>query len=79
LVQGDAGKQQVAATIRPLSAKIPIALNDRAVKTRLFSSTILLLYFSLEGVEIVVFAFILVLLRHRYTNGSEHLPVLLGP
>jgi hypothetical protein len=35
--------------------------------------------FSLEGVEIVVFAFILVLLRDRYTNGSEQLPVLLGP
>lgn len=34
--------------------------------------------FSLEGVEIVVFAFILVFLRDRYTNGSEQLPVPLG-
>ena len=34
--------------------------------------------FSLEGIEIVVFAFILVLLVDRYTNGSEQLPVLLG-
>ena len=33
----------------------------------------------LEGVEIVAFAYILVLLCNRYTSGSEQLPVLLGP
>ena len=44
-----------------------------------FKGSILLTLFSLEGVEIVIFAFILVLFRNRYTNGSEQLPVLLGP
>jgi hypothetical protein len=32
-----------------------------------------------EGVEIVIFALILVLLPNRYTNRPEQLPVLLGP
>ena len=38
-----------------------------------------LMLFSLEGVEIVVFAYILVLFYDRYTSGSEQLLVLLGP
>jgi hypothetical protein len=33
----------------------------------------------LEGVEIVVFAYILVFLCDRYAGRSEQLPVLLGP
>jgi hypothetical protein len=35
--------------------------------------------FSLEGIEIVVFAYILVFLCDRYACGSEQLPVLVGP
>lgn len=51
---------------------------EESVNTKLQESDCLML-FSLEGVEIVVFAYILVFLRNRYTNGSEQLPVLLGP
>jgi hypothetical protein len=37
------------------------------------------LIFFLEGVEIVVFAYILVLLCDLYTGGSKQPPILLGP
>jgi hypothetical protein len=43
-----------------------------------FRGAILSSYFSLEGLEIVVSAFILVLLRDRYTNGAEQFLVLLS-
>jgi hypothetical protein len=35
--------------------------------------------FSLEGVKIVAFAYVLVFLCDRYASVSEQLPVLLGP
>ena len=50
-----------------------------ATRATTFKGVIILMSFSLEGVEIVVFAYILVFLCNRYTSGSEQLPVLLGP
>jgi hypothetical protein len=38
-----------------------------------------LLIFFLEGVEIVVFAYILVFFCDLYTGGSKQPPILLGP
>jgi len=48
------------------------------VNIRLQASDYLVL-FSLEGVEIAVFAYILVFLCDRYAGGAEQLPILLGP
>ena len=55
------------------------ALSCGAIVERWLQGTDSLKLFSLKGVEIMVFAHILVLLCDRYTSGSEQLPVLLGP
>ena len=77
--------------LEQVSAKVPklvAAETERAVRvawrpirwttSQLQASHSVTLLF-LERVEIVVFAFVLILLRDRYTDGSEQVSVLLGP